>query len=67
MNKYIFYSEATGVSDSFNTLEECETTAEYVSMELNCECSIYSYDASKFPNEDFDIDDCTYIGYFEKK
>lgn len=61
-NKYLWYSEDYGLSDDFNTEEECTQDAHTQNKEYPSEYSIYVYDANKFPNGDVSVDDCTYIG-----
>lgn len=63
MYKYFWYSVDFGVSDDFQTEEECTKDAHMQNKEYPSEYGIYAYDANECPNGDVDIDDCKYIGY----
>ena len=62
-NKYLWYSVKVGISDDFNTEEECINDAHMMNKKYPSEYGIYTYNASEFPDGNVDIDDCTYIGY----
>lgn len=62
--KYFWYSENYGISDDFDSKEECEKDAHKNYEENHYEYGIYCYDANEFPNGDISIDDCDYLGYF---
>ena len=60
--KYFWHTD-TNVSDDFNTEEECVINAKKMSKRYPNEYSIYCYDANKYPNGDFDLEDCQYVGH----
>ena len=62
-NKYLWYSVNVGISDDFNTEEECVNDAHMMNKKHPSEYGIYTYNASEFPDGNVGIDDCTYIGY----
>ena len=62
-SKYLWYSVDIGLSDDFDTKEECVKDAHMMNAKYPSEYAIYTYDAKEFPNGDVDIDDCAYIGY----
>lgn len=62
--RYLWYSEDYGMSDDFNTQEECENDARITFNENHGgEFGIYCYDSNLFPNGVVEIDDCWYLGY----
>ena len=62
-NKYLWHSVDVGISDDFNTEEECINDAHMMNKKYPSEYGIYTYNASEFPDGNVGIDDCTYIGY----
>ena len=67
MLKYLWYSATMGLSDDFDTEEECILAAYKKNIEYPSEYGIYSYDSLKYPNGDIDIDDCNYHGFVGKE
>lgn len=65
MVKYLWYSTEVGISDDFDTQEECEADAIENCKEIQAEYGIYSYDDSVVPSSDVSIDDCDYLGFIE--
>lgn len=61
--KYLWYSSDVGLSDDFDTEEECVADAYKTVKEYPSEYDIYCYDSSEHPNGDVNCDDCRYLGY----
>ena len=62
-HKYLWYSPDYGLSDDFNSEEECTQDAVRMNKEYPSEYGIYSYDANQFPDGNVEQDDCEYIGF----
>lgn len=65
--KYLWYSISVGLSDDFDTEEECVLDAYKENMIYPSEYGIYSYNSSEYPDGIIDIDDCNYLGFIGKK
>lgn len=63
MFKYLWYCPELGISDDFDTFDECEADAMAQCEEYGRELSMYSYNANEFPNGVVEVDDCNYLGY----
>lgn len=61
--KYLWYSTEVGLSDDFDTEEECVSDAHRENIDYPSEYGIYSYNSLEFPYGDIDIDDCSYLGF----
>lgn len=60
--RYVNYSEATGVSDAFETAYQCRKDAEDKVANHNCEISLYAFNPAKVDVNNLQIDDCDCIG-----
>lgn len=63
MIKYLWYSIDCGLSNDFDTEEECISDAYRENMEYPSEYGIYSYESLEHSDGKIDIDDCDYIGF----
>lgn len=61
--KYLWYCVGDGLSDDFDTEEECILDAYKENIKYPSEYGIYCYNSLEFPNGDVDIDDCNYLGF----
>lgn len=65
--KYLWHCAGGGLSDDFDTEENCIFDAYNENIEYPSEYGIYCYNSLEFPDGNVDIDDCNYLGFVGKE
>lgn len=65
--KYLWYCAEGGLSNDFESEEECISDAYRENKEYPSEYGIYCYNSLEYPDGNVDMDDCNYLGLVGKE